>query len=206
MGELLIKGSKSKKEFDFSKDEFEIVRARLKRSAGINLTEAKISMVYSRLSRRIRALGCKSFAEYLERLNTDPQEHENFVNALTTNLTSFFREPHHFDVLKDYVIQNTQPLVIWCAACSTGEEAYSIAITCAEARGCTDHNIKILASDIDSKVMTKAKAGVYQIKAIKDLSMRQRKLFFLKVKDSDRDRLKSFKKLETKFSFFSRIY
>ena len=90
------------KEFAFHLADFEAVRTRLKTLTGINLADSKDSMVYSRLARRIRALGLRSFAQYLKHLESDAKETEQFVNALTTNLTSFFREAHHFDALKQF--------------------------------------------------------------------------------------------------------
>jgi chemotaxis protein methyltransferase CheR len=112
------------------------VRKRLKKSAGINLANSDDSMVYSRLSRRIRLFKLSSFTAYLRYVNHTKSEHQEFVNALTTTLTSFFREKHHFDQLKSYIAkQKNRPLTIWCAASSTGEEPYSLAITGVEALG-----------------------------------------------------------------------
>lgn len=159
-------------------------------------------MVYSRLSRRIRKLGLASFEDYLRLLDINNEETEFFVNALTTNLTSFFREPHHFEILKDYLSKHTGPLVIWCAGCSSGEEAYSVAISCAEARGSFDHNVKIYASDIDSGVLSIAQKGIYQQKAISDLSLDYKKAFFLKGKGNKADSVKLNPKIVGSVHFF----
>ena len=202
MGEFLINRQKQKKEFDFSVADFEAIRLRLRESTGINLSETKDSMVYSRLSRRIRSLGYSSFTEYLERLHDDVSENEYFINALTTNLTSFFREPHHFEILKDYVSKRPKPLVIWCAACSTGEEAYSIAMICAEARGSLSHNVRIYASDIDSNVMSIARQGVYTEKSVKNLNIEQKRRFFLKGKGSKAGSVKLVPAVQNTVRFF----
>jgi chemotaxis protein methyltransferase CheR len=127
-------------EFNFSKGDFDRVRELIYRHAGISLHDGKQAMVYSRLSRRLRETGHGSFGVYLQALEAqrDPGEWQEFVNCLTTNLTSFFREDHHFVSLKDDIKAfSSRPLRIWCCAASTGEEPYSIAITCNEALGGT---------------------------------------------------------------------
>ncbi len=131
--------------------------------AGIKLNPHKRYMVYNRLNRRVRACALGSFAEYLALVQAEPSgEREAFVNALTTNLTSFFRESHHFDILLDrakaHHAATTQPMRVWCAACSTGEEAWSLAMTLAAAECPAD----ILATDIDTDALAKASAGVYR--------------------------------------------
>lgn len=202
MGELLSPRAEGQKEFAFHLADFEAVRTRLKSLTGINLADSKDSMVYSRLSRRIRSLGMRSFAQYLKHLESDERESEQFVNALTTNLTSFFRESHHFDALKEFIAANPKPLKIWCAAASSGEEPYSIAIACAEARGSHRHNIDILASDIDSAVLSKAKTAVYPLDAVRKLSEERKKAFFLKGKGSNTGKVKVRKELVRKVQFF----
>lgn len=130
--------------------------------AGIKLSPHKRQMVHNRLSRRLRARGVHDFAEYLRLVQSEPSgEREAFVNALTTNLTSFFREPHHFDILRARAEQHRQrerrPLRVWSAACSTGEEAWSIAMTLRES-GCP---AQVLATDIDTEALDTASAGLY---------------------------------------------
>ena len=113
--------------FDLSTRDFDRIRRIIFELAGIDLGASKRNMVYSRLSRRLRALGIDSFAHYLDQLEGDPQftaqERQEFVNALTTNLTSFFREKHHFPVFSDFLMRGLagRPARIWCAAASTGE-------------------------------------------------------------------------------------
>jgi len=181
----MLATSANKKEFAFVTADFEAVRKRLKQIAGINLADSKDSMVYSRLSRRIRQLKMSSFAQYLEYVDQTQGEHQEFVNALTTNLTSFFREKHHFEELKSYVASEKRPLTIWCAASSTGEEPYSIAITVAEALGKFDVPVKIIASDIDSNVLQKASKGVYKIEQLDNMDASFKKRYFHRGKGSN---------------------
>jgi chemotaxis protein methyltransferase CheR len=153
-------------EFPFGADDFERVRQLIYRRAGISLHAGKQAMVYSRLSRRLRETAHRSFADYLDALERaagpgGEAEWQEFVNCLTTNLTSFFREEHHFHALADDLrAQRGQPVRIWCCAASTGEEPYSIAMTVAETCG-PRPPVRILASDIDTKVLATAQRAVY---------------------------------------------
>ncbi|GGF77072.1 CheR family methyltransferase [Alteromonas lipolytica] len=166
------------KPFAFTLKEFNAVRQKIRSLTGINLADSKDNMVYSRLARRLRALNIDNFQAYLKYLDTHKAETEHFINALTTNLTSFFRESHHFDLLKEYLASHPGPLRIWCTASSSGEEPYSIAMTCAEARGSLINNVKIYASDIDSRMLERAQAGIYPIDQVEKLSPMRRKQFF----------------------------
>lgn len=170
--------AKDKNEFAYQRNDFEVVRKKLKQIAGINLADSKDSMVYSRLSRRIRALQLKDFSTYLRFLDETESEQEEFINALTTNLTSFFREQHHFEHLRKVISSAGRPLKIWCAAASTGEEPYSIAITAVEALQRFDIPVSIVASDIDSKVLSTASRGVYRVEQLDGLSNELKKQFF----------------------------
>lgn len=189
------------REFPFGSKEFNSVRQRIRTLTGINLSESKDSLVYSRLARRIRALRLRSFDDYLNYLDTHNDETEHFINALTTNLTSFFREPHHFEVLKKFLIKNPQEINIWCAACSSGQEPYSIAMTCVEARGHFNPNINIYASDIDSNMLDKAKAGVYTLEQVQALSLERKKQFFYKGKGANDGLVKVAKELRQMIQF-----
>ncbi len=153
------------KEFDFTVADFERVRALIYGRAGISLATSKQEMVYSRIARRLRAMGFKSFEDYLNALESGrmEEEWESFINALTTNLTSFFREEHHFPILKDFVKSRPGPVEVWCSASSTGEEPYSIAITLCEALGTLTPKAKIVATDIDTNVLATAEAGIYSL-------------------------------------------
>ena len=178
------------REFAFEKADFKKVQQMLFKKAGINLSDAKEAMVYSRLARRIRALNLKSFNDYLAVVGRSEAELEQFINALTTNLTSFFREPHHFTALADYLAEHSNVTNIWCAASSTGEEPYSIAMVVAEAFGSFKTPIKIIASDIDSKVLAKAKAGVYPLASISKIPIERQKQFFHKGKGANEGKVK----------------
>ena len=153
-------------EFNFGSADFERVRQLIYQRAGISLHAGKQAMVYSRLSRRLRETGHRSFANYLQSLEqmsggAAQQEWQEFINCLTTNLTAFFREEHHFDQLAhDLKSRSGRPLRIWCSAASTGEEPYSIAMTVDEALGAR-HGVEIVASDIDTRVLATAARGVY---------------------------------------------
>jgi chemotaxis protein methyltransferase CheR len=157
-------------EFSFDNGDFERVRKLIYKRAGISLHAGKQAMVYSRLSRRLRDVGCQSFGQYLQMLerSTGPSaesEWQEFVNCLTTNLTAFFREDHHFTLLHTELTQRRgQNLRIWCNAASTGEEPYSLAMTIIEALG-ANAQVKIMCSDIDTKVLATARAGVYSADA-----------------------------------------
>lgn len=171
------------REFAYTDADFNKVRAELRILAGINLADSKVSMVYSRLAPRVRKLGLSGIGEYISYLEKHPPEQENFINALTTNLTSFFREPHHFDLLSEFIQSGEQCQRIWCAASSTGEEPYSIAMTMVKAYGRFDIPVSIVASDIDSNVLEKASRGVYPIDKVE--SIESKRNFFLRGKDSN---------------------
>lgn len=168
-------------EFAFTDADFERVRKLIYQQAGISLTESKRQMVYSRLGRRLRALGMQRFDDYLSLVQSgDPAEKEAFVNALTTNLTSFFREPHHFPILAEHARRaRGREYVLWCSASSTGEEPYSIAITLLEALG-ADAPVRILATDVDTNVLDKAEQGVYPLERVEKMPDAQVRKFFLR--------------------------
>lgn len=169
------------REFAFTAADFERVKALIYQHAGISLTPAKQDMVYTRLARRLRALACTSFAQYLDRLEAgEGGERQAFVNALTTNLTSFFREPHHFEILHERLrkIGRMRPIRIWCNAASTGEEVYSLAITACEAFDTLTPPVRILASDIDTHVLDVAAKGVYSHERVERLSPERQRRFF----------------------------
>ncbi|MBB5206037.1 chemotaxis protein methyltransferase CheR [Inhella inkyongensis] len=171
-------------EFSFSKADFDRVRRMIYSHAGISLHEGKHAMVYSRLSRRLRDTGRRSFSEYLDSLERSSgaaaeAEWQEFVNCLTTNLTSFFREEHHFQALADELKHFAgKPLRIWCCAASTGEEPYSIAITCHEALGSLNQ-LQLVCSDIDTNVLATARRGVYNEDA-RGLSPQRLRNYFMK--------------------------
>jgi chemotaxis protein methyltransferase CheR len=158
------------REFVFGNEDFEALRKLVKEITGINLSDQKRELVYGRLARRLRALQLRTFAEYRNLLASDGgREIAELCNAITTNLTSFFRESHHFDYLREQVLQpmvanraGARRVRIWSAGCSTGEEAYSLAMTVIEAfPDLRTWDVKILATDLDSDVLAKAQRGIY---------------------------------------------
>lgn len=172
------------KEFEFTARDFERVRALIHKKAGIALAESKQEMVYSRLARRLRATGIGSFVSYLDQLEQggSDEEWEAFTNALTTNLTSFFREAHHFPILAEHIKKIKEPIEIWCSAASTGEEPYSIAMTACEAFNTLTPPVRIIATDIDTNVLNTGANGVYSIDRLDKMSPERAKRFFLRGK------------------------
>lgn len=172
----------SVREFDFLPDDFQRVRQMLHQWAGISLAEHKSDMAYGRLSRRMRHLQVSSAAQYLDRVEQQPEERQEFINALTTNLTAFFREEHHFrylaQQLQDAARSQAQPLKIWTCACSTGEEPYSLAMAAVEAFNSWTPPVRIFATDIDTRVVAEAKAGVYPLESMAKLGGARRDRFF----------------------------
>lgn len=177
-------GATQGREFVWTDADFDRVQALIYQRAGISLHDGKHAMVYSRLSRRLRETGHQSFKDYLGWLEKhDGDEWQEFVNALTTNLTSFFREQHHFEILANHL--KSKPVGsswrAWCNAASTGEEPYSIVMTAMEALG-PKANFSLTASDIDSKVLASAAQGVYRLESLKGVSEERIQRFFLRGK------------------------
>lgn len=159
------------------------MRTLIYQHAGISLSAAKQDMVYSRLARRLRETRLNSFAEYLTLLERgDKSEWEKFVNSLTTNLTSFFREPHHFPILAEHLkkLQSRSSIKIWCSAASTGEEPYSIAMTVVEVFNSFNTPVSIVASDLDTNVLATATNGIYAMDRVDKLSPQRLSRFFIK--------------------------
>ncbi len=169
--------------FDFSDADFRRLKQMIFDYAGISLNDNKKPMAYSRLTKRLRQLGLESFREYLDFVEaSDNVEHVRFINALTTNLTYFFREAHHFTILSEHLqkLHQNEPLTVWSAACSTGEEPYSIAMEVIEAFGTDTPPVRIIASDLDTDALATAQRGVYPVEKIASLSPQRLKRFFLK--------------------------
>ena len=168
-------------EFRLEANDFERIRSLIYQRAGISLHAGKQAMVYSRLSRRLRETRHATFAEYLQDLekSSNDNEWQEFVNCLTTNLTSFFREDHHFQILGDELKQRgSTPVRIWCNAASTGEEPYSLAMTVIEAQGAQTQS-RLLCTDIDTRVLATAKRGVYDAES-RGLSTERLRRHFLR--------------------------
>ena len=171
------------REFTFTNENFERICQLIYEHAGISLKPSKQHMVYSRLARRLRVNGLDNFKDYLALLESNNEaEWEAFVNSLTTNLTSFFREPHHFPLLAELVARQKgqHPISLWCAAASTGEEPYSMAMTMVDTFGSFTPPVSIVASDVDTSVLAKAEAGIYPIERVEKLSEAVVKRFFLR--------------------------
>jgi len=179
-----LQPQESTREFVFTPADFQRVSKLIYEHAGISLAPTKHEMVYSRLARRLRVRGLATFADYLALLdNRDESEWEAFVNALTTNLTSFFREPHHFAELTRFLERRKraqQSASIWCCASSTGEEPYSLAMTAVETYGIFTPPVTIVATDLDTSALEKAAAGIYAEERVAKLRQDQLQRFFLK--------------------------
>jgi len=188
---VLTRERSIEREFAFTDKDFDCLRQLVGKKTGIVLSDAKKDMVYSRLARRLRQLRLDSFATYCALIEDEAANADEMVqltNAITTNLTSFFREGHHFDFFRDKVLPELQQknagdkrIRIWSSACSTGEEAYSIAI--ALRQGMPDlrgWDARILATDLDTNVLEKAERAVYKDERIEGLSLDVRKHCFLK--------------------------
>lgn len=166
----------------YTSRDFARIREMIRMRAGIALSDAKRDLVFSRLARLVRRKECDRFAAYLDELEAQgsADDWQDFVNALTTNLTSFFREAHHFDALARHLRREGAPSRqrIWCCAASTGEEPWSLAITACEAFNSLSPPVEIVASDIDTKCLAAAAAAIYPIDRIEGLSAERRKRFF----------------------------
>ena len=169
------------REFPFSAEHFRLISERMYRFSGIRLPEAKREMVYARLARRLRALGIASFDDYVRFLELEPAEWEHCSNALTTNVTSFYREEHHFRALAEHAQATRrpgEPFRVWSAGCSTGEEPYTIAMCLTEAIGAG--TFQVIASDLDTQVIAAAAEGVYPLQHVQALAPERQKRFFLR--------------------------
>lgn len=187
MPAVLEKMDYDDREFGYSSRDFKRVREMIYVRAGIALSDSKLDMVYSRLARRLREVNAEKFSDYLDALEADPDsaEWEKFTNALTTNLTSFYREAHHFDILSQFLMRRRskpggERMLIWCSAASTGEEPYTLAMTAIETFGTLTPPVSILATDIDTQVLQTAGAGVYPLDRIERLASERVKKFFLR--------------------------
>jgi chemotaxis protein methyltransferase CheR len=175
----------SLREYEYTDRDFDRVRQLIYERVGIALAPTKKEMVYSRLSRRLRALGIDSFSEYLVRLEgpEGTDEWQSFTNALTTNLTSFFREPHHFEILQQHfqrIGKKKSRIRIWSAAASTGEEPYSIAMSAVEFFGGFNAPVSILATDVDTHVLDQGQRGIYPLERIERMPQERLKRFFMR--------------------------
>jgi len=193
---------KSYDRLDYGPEDFRFIQAMMLEHAGISLNEGKQELVYSRLAKRVRVLGLPSFRDYCNKLNQDKSEILHLINSMTTNVTSFFRERHHFEFLTTTLLPTLSSVRIWSAGCSSGEEPYSIAFTC------HDHVAKhpkfradILATDLDSDVLDRARQGIYLHKDIADLRESDARRWFLRGKGSQLGRYRVMPSLQKLIEF-----
>jgi len=199
------------REFEMTDRDFDQIRTLASEFTGISLSEHKKEMVYSRLARRLRALEISEFSDYISYLKShERQELGNFVNSITTNLTSFFRENHHFDYLKSTVaaelaVQHKvdKKIRVWSAGCSTGEEPYSIAMTLAEAREFTSPSwdVKVLATDLDTSVLNHAKQGKYDLNRVEGVDAAKRNKWFHHLKADNKSVFQVSDKIKNNITF-----
>ncbi len=192
------------REFVWTDGDFTRIKALIYKRAGISLHDGKHAMVYSRVSRRLRDTGHTSFKAYLDWLEQhDGAEWQEFINALTTNLTAFFREQHHFTILDELMrARRGHDWRIWCSAASTGEEPYSIAMTATEALG-SGGSFHLVNSDIDTKVLATAAQGVYKSDGVKGLSPERLQRFFMRGKGSNAGLMRVKPELQKHMEFLS---
>lgn len=170
-------------EFGFTADDFTRISSLMYQQAGVCLPPNKAEMVYNRLSRRLRALTLNTFTEYLDLLTKgNGDEWRYFIGALTTHLTAFFREEHHFPILAEHAEKKAAGgrVRLWSCAASTGEEPYSMAIAMAEQFGTLYPPVDILATDIDPGVLETAQSGIYPIERVESLSDKIVRKYFLR--------------------------
>ena len=198
-------------EFTMSDAEFDEIRRVIRKLTGISMGDSKRQLVYRRLSARLKATGNSSFREYLKLLSEgDPNEVQDFANAVTTNLTSFFRESHHFDFLANRVIPeisaaqkiNGKRLRIWSAGCSTGEEPYSIAMTLRESmKDIARWDARVLCTDLDTDVVATAKNGVYDSSRVEKIADKRLTRWFTKANAAGSDAVRAKDDLRSLLTF-----
>jgi chemotaxis protein methyltransferase CheR len=191
--EILVTG-----EFAFSAADFREIANVVKAESGIDLAESKATLVYSRLAKRLRALGIPSFSSYCDVVRDDADERSRMIAALTTNVTRFFREPHHFEHLRKVILEPLADAArrgnrvrLWSAACSTGQEPYSMALTVLSAIPEAAHlDVRILATDLNPHVVAHGKRGLYQKEELGDVPPNLRAKWFAPDPGNDRGALK----------------
>lgn len=181
-------------EFGYNAEHFNKIRGIAKQVSGIEIDSSKMDMIYTRLVRIIRTSIYTDFSEYIAALDKDDADlKRDFTNAITTNLTSFFREKHHFELLKTIALpeimkqkKTDKTIKVWSSACSSGEEPYSLDFTLSEFfAGKAPWSYKIYASDIDTNVLKKARAGVYDLQSVENIGPQELGRWFLKGSDEN---------------------
>lgn len=198
------------REFRFDDQDFAFLRDMVREQTGINLSEAKRELVYSRLSRRLRQLGLSGFSEYCALLQQgDAEELVRMVNALTTNLTAFFREQHHFDYLRQHLLpelvrhdDGRRRLRVWSAGCSTGQEPYSIAMVLAETLTDIENwDARILATDLDTDVLEFGRLGIYTQDKVDKIERARLQRWFLRGRDRNAGKVRVVSELRRLITF-----
>lgn len=181
------------KSIDYTQNDFECIRQYIKKFTGISLSNQKYHMVYTRLYKHLKDLGLSSFSEYCKIISSNNRgEAEHLINLITTKQTHFFREPHHFHFLTnialpkivEHKLKSDLELRVWSAGCASGEEAYSILITCLEFLRNTNSplRLKLIASDIDTQALQQAREGIYSLDAVSNVLKPQLEKYFLRGK------------------------
>lgn len=170
----------ARSEMGLSEPQFQRIAAIAAEDAGLEIPAAKKSLVQSRIGRRIKALGLTDFGSYINTLGNDAQERRELISALTTNVSNFYREKHHFDFLRNEFLPHLEGRVrLWSAGCSKGQEPYTLAIEVLKAiPDAASRDILILASDIDDKVLAQAGVGAYSEEEIEGVEPTDRERFF----------------------------
>ncbi|WP_394246603.1 CheR family methyltransferase [Vibrio profundi] len=194
-------------EFEITRKDFKFIQWFIHKNVGIHLTDQKYAMVYGRLSRKLREKGLGRFVEYRELIEQSEQDKVEFINALTTNKTSFFREQHHFDYLESTLIpqwkaQRRTDIRIWSAGCSTGEEPYSYLASLSKQGAFDDfERVSVLATDLDTNVLAHAKAGIYDEESLPSIPKPYLRNNFVKGKGSFAGKFKCSRALQEHVTF-----
>lgn len=187
--------------YSMSPKDFLLFQAMIYRESGIWLSEAKVALLTGRLSKRLRVLGLRNFAKYYQRVDTDEEERRTMLDAITTNETHFFREPWHFDFLAQHVFprwrqegaagQRPTRLRVWSAGCSSGEEPYSLAMLLLKHFRVERWDLEVLATDISTRVLEKAREAVYRIEKMKDIPQEYLRAYMLKGRGDNKGVMKA---------------
>src|SRR5271169_831905 len=197
--------------YSVSSKDFLLFQAMIYRDSGIWRSEAKAALLTGRLSKHVRALGLRNFGENYQRVDTDEEERRTMLDAITTNETHFFREPQHFDLLSQYVFprwhqeaaagQRTTRLRVWSAGCSSGEEPYSLAMLLLKHFRVERWDLEVLATDISTRVLEKAREAVYPLEKMKDIPLEYLRAYMLKGRGDDKGLMKASPELHSVVRF-----
>ncbi len=193
-------------EFTLTDKDFKYIQWFIHKNVGIFLADHKRAMVYGRISRRLREKGLREFSEYRKCIEANAEDRMAFINSLTTNKTHFFREGHHFEFIEQKMApywRDTQKrdIRIWSAGCSTGEEAYSFLASLNYCGVLRQHHVAMLATDIDTKVLAKARVGIYDDECLESIPPKYRKGNFVKGKNQQKGKVKVSRLLQEFITF-----